>query len=117
MGDGGRRAGVAGSGGGGAVGGDRVGGALGDVGGRVRVQGRRRGGLRQSVAHRHLRLVQRSRIQGLLRLRAAGVVAVAQRRVVTIALGRLPVAGDRRVFLLPRGRLLDRKSTRLNSSH
>src|SRR3546814_3116401 len=37
---------------------------------------------------------------------AAGVVAVAQRRVVTIALGRLPVAGDRRVFLLPRGRLL-----------
>src|SRR3546814_10849167 len=61
---------------------------------------------RSSVAHRHLRLVQRSRIQGLLRLRAAGVVAVAQRRVVTIALGRLPVAGDRRVFLLPRGRLL-----------
>src|SRR3546814_14839948 len=37
---------------------------------------------------------------------AAGVVAVAQRRVVTIAFGRLPVAGDRRVFLLPRGRLL-----------
>src|SRR3546814_2827541 len=37
---------------------------------------------------------------------AAGVVAVAQRRVVTIACGPLPVAGDRRVFLLPRGRLL-----------
>src|SRR3546814_17138087 len=37
---------------------------------------------------------------------AAGVVAVAQRRVVTIAFGRLPVAGDRRVFLLPRRRLL-----------